>query len=130
METETAFPRLLAVALAVAALFCVAAWLPLAHAGAFAPRRPAAPRAERPAWPLWAHGQQLRAATTADSSPPEGALSAPQRSERPGFGEAATLGNAADGATSPSPRRQPLWLAVPPLRGITAAIPTPPPRAG
>jgi hypothetical protein len=126
---ELRLARLLAAVLALAALLGVAAWLPLAHSsGAFAPRRLAAPRAKRPAWPLWAHGQQLHATTPVDSTPPEGALSAPQRGERPAVDENATPGSATDGASRPALYEQPLWLGVARLIGITAAIPTPPPR--
>ncbi|HZQ34829.1 MAG TPA: hypothetical protein VFD32_02775 [Dehalococcoidia bacterium] len=127
---EIRFTRLLATALASAALLGVAAWLPLAHGGGvFVPGRPATPRAERPAWPLWAHGTQLHDGAPADSAPPEGALSAPRHGERISFGEDAAVGDAAHSATYPSLHEQPLWLGVATLSGIAVAIPTPPPRS-
>lgn len=120
--------RLLAAVLTAIALFGVATWLPLAHGSSFASGRPSAPRAERPAWPLWAHGQQAQVAATTESTPPQGALSAPRHGERLSFGEDATLRTVTDSATRPSLHEQPLWLGVRPLNGITSSTPTPPPR--
>ncbi|HEY7296181.1 MAG TPA: hypothetical protein VH916_14140 [Dehalococcoidia bacterium] len=121
--------RLLAAILGAAVLLGVAAWIPLGHGGAaFARLSPAAPRAERPAWPPWAHGQQAKVTTPADPTPIVGALTAPQRSEQSPIGESAVTQHWSGVAGSSHLREQRLWLAVAPLQGVLGSVPTPPPR--